>query len=38
MCVVEKIIKGNYHFFYDNNYTIHIEPVDGIIFAELKQL
>lgn len=36
MCVVEKVIEGDYQFLHNNNYTIRIEPIEGIIFAELK--
>jgi len=36
MCVVEKVIEGDYHFLNDDGKMVHIEPVKGIIFAELK--
>ena len=36
MCVVEKVIEDDYQFLNDNGKMIHIEPVKGIVFAELK--
>lgn len=36
MCVVEKVIEDDYQFFNDDGKTVHIEPVKGIVFAELK--
>ncbi len=36
MCVVEKVIEGDYQFLYNDGEMIHIEPVRGIVFAELK--
>ncbi len=36
MCVVEKVIEGDYHFLNDDGNMIHIESVKGIVFAELK--
>lgn len=36
MCVVEKVIEGDYQFFNDDGKMVHIEPVKGIAFAELK--
>lgn len=38
MCVVEKVIKDDYQFLNDNGKIVHIEPVKGIVFAELKSL
>lgn len=35
MCVVEKVIEGDYQFFNDDVKMVHIEPVKGIVFAEL---
>lgn len=36
MCVVEKVIEGDYQFLNNDGEMIHIEPVKGIVFAELK--
>lgn len=36
MCVVEKVIEGDYQFLNNDGEMIHIEPVRGIVFAELK--
>lgn len=36
MCVVEKVIEDDYQFFNDDGKMVHIEPVKGIVFAELK--
>ncbi len=36
MCVVEKVIEGDYQFLNDDGENLHIEPVKGIVFAELK--
>lgn len=36
MCMVEKVIEGDYQFFNDDGKMVHIEPVKGIVFAELK--
>lgn len=36
MCMVEKVIEGDYQFFNDDGKMLHIEPVKGIVFAELK--
>lgn len=36
MCVVEKVIEGDYQFLNNDGEIIHIEPVRGIVFAELK--
>ena len=36
MCVVEKVIEGDYQFFNDDGKMVLIEPVKGIVFAELK--
>lgn len=35
-CVVEKVIEGDYQFLNNDGEMIHIEPVRGIVFAELK--
>ena len=36
MCVIEKVIEGDYQFFNDDGRMVHIEFVKGIVFAELK--
>ena len=36
MCVVEKVIEGDFQFLNNDGEMIHIEPVRGIVFAELK--
>lgn len=36
MCVVEKVIESDYQFLNNDGEMIHIEPVRGIVFAELK--
>lgn len=36
MCVVEKVIEGDYQFLNNDGEVIHIEPVRGIVFDELK--
>jgi len=36
MCVVEKVIEGDYQFLNNDGEMIHIEPVRGIVFADLK--
>lgn len=36
MCMVEKVIEDDYQFFNDDGKMVHIEPVKGIVFAELK--
>lgn len=36
MCVVQKVIEGDYHFLNDDGEMVHIESVKGIVFAELK--
>lgn len=36
ICVVEKVIEDDYQFLIDNGNMIHVEPVKGIVFAELK--
>lgn len=36
MCMVEKVIEDDYQFFNDDGKMVYIEPVKGIVFAELK--